>query len=115
MLEKMEMGKDTKECFTEMGQYGEMQDGLWGQMMQLDSPELQKSMEELRHRNCKTTFHETQRFQVYLRRDNLLLRLRAIGLQLDFGEDPYSPILVQLLETFCFYASPWRDLELLHL
>ena len=27
-------------------------------MMQLDSLELQKSMEELRHRNCKTAFHE---------------------------------------------------------
>ena len=59
--------------------------------------------------------HGTQRFQVYLRRDNLLLRLHAIGLQLDSREDPYSPILVQLLETFCSCASPWRDLQLLHL
>ena len=58
MLEKMEVGKDTKECFTEMSEYRKMQDGLGSQMMQLDSQELKKSMEELRHRNCKTTFHE---------------------------------------------------------
>ena len=44
----MEVGKDTKECFTEMGEYRKMQDGLWGQMTQLDSPELKKSMEEFR-------------------------------------------------------------------
>ena len=58
MLEKIEVGKDTKECFAEMGEYRRMQDGLWGQIMQLDSPELQKSMEELRYRYCKTAFHE---------------------------------------------------------
>ena len=54
MLEKMEVGKDTKECFTKMSKYRKMQDGLGSQMMQLDSPELQKSIEELKHRNCKT-------------------------------------------------------------
>ena len=58
MLEKMEVGKDAKECFTEMGEYRKMQDGLQGQMMQLDSPEVKKSMEEFRNRHCKTTFHE---------------------------------------------------------
>ena len=47
MLEKIEVGKDTKECFAEMGEYRRMQDGLWGQIMQLDSPKVQKSMEEL--------------------------------------------------------------------
>ena len=47
MLERMEVGKDTKECFAEMSEYREMQDGLGSQMMQLDSPELQESMEEL--------------------------------------------------------------------
>ena len=35
-----------------------MQDGLWGQMMQLDSPEVKKSMEKFRNRYCKATFHE---------------------------------------------------------
>ena len=36
-----------------------MQNGLGSLMMQLDPPpELQKSIEELRHRKCKTTFHE---------------------------------------------------------
>ena len=58
MLEKIEVGKDTKECFAEMSKYRTIQDGLGSQMMQLDSPELQKSIEELKHRNCKTTFHE---------------------------------------------------------
>ena len=46
MLRKLEMRKNAKECFTEMGEYRKMQDGLWGQMTQLDSPELKKSMEE---------------------------------------------------------------------
>ena len=41
MLEKMEVGKDAKECFTEMSKNRKMQDGLGSQMMQLDSPELQ--------------------------------------------------------------------------
>ena len=49
MLEKMEVGKDTKECFAEMSKYRKMQDGLRSQMMQLDSQELQKSMKKLRH------------------------------------------------------------------
>ena len=30
MLEKVEVGKDAKECFTEMGKYRKMQDGLRG-------------------------------------------------------------------------------------
>ena len=47
MLKKMEVGKDTKESFAEMSKYRKMQDGLRSQMMQLDSPELQESMEEL--------------------------------------------------------------------
>ena len=54
MLEKMEMGKDTKKSFAEMSKYRKIQDRLRSQMMQLDSPELQKSMEEFRHRYRKT-------------------------------------------------------------
>ena len=33
MLEKMEMGKNPKEGFIEMGKYGKMQDGLGSKMM----------------------------------------------------------------------------------
>ena len=40
MLEKVEVGKNFKECFAKMVKYRKMQDGLWGQMMQLDSPEV---------------------------------------------------------------------------
>ena len=58
MLDKMEVEKDTKECFTEMSKNRKMQDGLGSQMMQLDYPELQKSIEELRYRKCKTAFHK---------------------------------------------------------
>ena len=58
MLEQMEVGKDTKEFFVEMSEYRNMQDGLWSQVMQLDSLELQKSMEELIHRYRKTTFYK---------------------------------------------------------
>ena len=57
-MEKMEVWKDPKECFTEMSKNRKMQDGLGSQMMQLDSPELQKSIEELRYRKCKTAFHK---------------------------------------------------------
>ena len=46
MLEKMEMREDAKECFTKMGEYRKMQDRLRGQMMQLDSLELNKGLEE---------------------------------------------------------------------
>ena len=58
MLEKMEVGKDAKECFAEMGEYRKMQDRLRGQMMQLDSLEVKKSVEKFRNRYCKATFHE---------------------------------------------------------
>ena len=58
ILEKMEVGKNAKECFAEMGEYRKMQDRLWGQMMHLDSLEAKKIMKELRNRYCKTTFHE---------------------------------------------------------
>jgi len=33
MLEKVEVGKDAKECFAEMGKNGKMQDGLGSKMM----------------------------------------------------------------------------------
>ena len=59
--------------------------------------------------------HGTERFQEYLRKDNLLLRPHVIGSQLDSGADPYSPVLVQLLQTFCFCTSPWKDWQPLHL
>ena len=58
MLEKMEVGKDAKEWFAKMGKYRKMQDGLQGQMMQLDSPEVKKSMEKFKNRYCNATFHE---------------------------------------------------------
>ena len=37
MLEKMEVGKDTKECFAKMSKYRKMKDGLGSEMVQLDS------------------------------------------------------------------------------
>ena len=46
MLKKVKVGKNTKECFAEMSENGKMQNGLRSQMMQLDSPELQKSIEK---------------------------------------------------------------------
>ena len=58
MLEKVKVREDAKECFTKMGEYGKMQDGLWSQMMQLNSPELKKGMEKFRDGYCKTTFYE---------------------------------------------------------
>ena len=57
-MEKMEVGKDTKECFTEMSKNRKMQDGLGSQMMQLDSPEFQKSAEKIRSGYGKTTLHK---------------------------------------------------------
>ena len=46
MLEKVKVREDAKKCFTKMGEYRTMQDRLWGQMMELDSPELKKGMKE---------------------------------------------------------------------
>ena len=58
MLEKVKVGKSTKECFAEMSKNRKMQNGLRSQMVQLDSPKLQKSIEKFRYGKCKTTFHE---------------------------------------------------------
>ena len=44
MLKKVKVGKNAKECFAEMSENRKMQNGLGSQMMQLDSPELQKSI-----------------------------------------------------------------------
>ena len=44
MLEKVKVGKNAKECFAEMSKNRKMQDRLGSQMMQLDFPELQKSI-----------------------------------------------------------------------
>ena len=46
MLEKMEMREDAKEYFAKMGEYRNMQDELWGKMMQLDFPVLKEGVEE---------------------------------------------------------------------
>jgi len=78
----MEVGKDSKECFAKMGEYRKMQDGLRGQMMQLDSPKVQKSMEKNQKQVLQGHVPRnrgTKQSQEYLRKDNLLLRLRAIG------------------------------------
>ena len=58
MLEKVKVGKNSKECFAEMSKNRKMQNGLGSQMMQLDSPELQKSIEKFWHGKCKAAFHE---------------------------------------------------------
>ena len=58
MLKKVKVGKNTKEGFTKMSKNGKMQNGLRCQIMQLDSPELQKSIEKFRYGKRKTTFHE---------------------------------------------------------
>jgi hypothetical protein len=118
MLEKMEVGKDTKECFTEMSKnrknvrwIGESDDAIGFPRIVEEHGRTQT--QEVQDRVPQN--HGTQRFQEYLQKGNLLLRLRAIGSQLDFGEDPYSLVLAQLLETFCSYVSPLKDLQLLHL
>ena len=46
MLEKIEMCKNPKESFAEMSKYRKMLDRLGSEMMQLDSPKLQKSIEK---------------------------------------------------------------------
>ena len=56
------MEKNDKECFTEMSKNRKMQNGLRSQMMQLDSPKLQKSIEKFRYGKRKTTFHEVTEY-----------------------------------------------------
>jgi hypothetical protein len=58
MMEQMKMRLDADKSFTQMCEDGNMKDGLWGQMMQLDSPEFQKSMKEIRSMNGKTAFYK---------------------------------------------------------
>ena len=41
-----------------MSKNRKMQDGYGSQMMQLDSPELQKSIEKFQHGKCKAMFQE---------------------------------------------------------
>ena len=52
------MWKNAKECFAEMSKNRKMQNGLGSRMMQLDSLELQKSIEKFRYGKRKTTFYE---------------------------------------------------------
>ena len=64
-MEKVKMRKNAKECFAEMGKNGKMQDGLGCQMMQLDFPELQKSIEKFRYGKCKATFHKITEYNSF--------------------------------------------------
>ena len=61
-MEKVKMRKNAKECFAEMGKNGKMKNGMRSQMMQLDSPKLQKSIEKFRYRKRKSTFHEVTEY-----------------------------------------------------
>ena len=61
-MEKVKIWKNAKECFAEMGKNGKMQNGMRSQMMQLDSPKLQKSIEKFRYGKHKTTFHEVTEY-----------------------------------------------------
>ena len=113
MLKKMEVGKNTKEYFAEMSKNKKIQDGLGSKMMQLDSPELQKSIEKFRHGKCKATFHKVTEYNGF--KGTLLLRLPAIGSRPEFGGDPNSPVLAPLIRTFYFCASSLKDWQLLRL
>ena len=98
------MRKNAKECFAEMGKNGKMQNGMRSQMMQLDSPKLQKSIEKFRYGKRKTTFHEVTEYnglEGTFHGGNPLLPLHAIGSHLEPGGDPNSPIPALLLQTFC--------------
>ena len=58
MLEELEMWQDANESFTRMCENGKMENGLWGEMMQLNSPKLQKGLKEIRYGNSKAALHE---------------------------------------------------------
>ena len=58
----MKVGKNAEECFAEMSENRKMQNGLRSQMMQLDSPKLQKSIEKFLYGKCKTTFHKVTEY-----------------------------------------------------
>ena len=45
-----------------MSKNRKMQNELRSQMMQLDSPKLQKSIEKFRYGKCKTMFHEIMEY-----------------------------------------------------
>ena len=64
MLKKVKMGKNAKECFAEMSENRKTQNGLGSQMMQLDSPELQKSIEKFRLYLART-FHVNLSSRIY--------------------------------------------------
>ena len=62
MLENVKVGKNSKECFAQMGKNGKMQNRMRSQMMQLDSPKLQKGIEKFRYGKGKTTFQEVTEY-----------------------------------------------------
>ena len=48
-----------------MSKNRKMKNGFGSQMMQLDSPELQKSIEKFRYRKCKAMFHKTTEYNSF--------------------------------------------------
>ena len=64
MLKKVKMEKNAKECYAEMSENRKMQNALGSQMMQLDSPELQKSIEKFRLYLART-FHVNLSSRIY--------------------------------------------------
>ena len=47
MLKQIEMGFDPQKSFTKMNKNRDMKDGIWGQVMYLNPPVMQKTSEEI--------------------------------------------------------------------
>ena len=71
MLKQIEMGFDPQKSFKKMNKNRDMKDGIWGQVMYLNPPMMQKISEEIRSGNseiAKNMRLKNNRFAITLMR-----------------------------------------------
>jgi len=56
VFEKIEMWLDVQKSFAQLNINGDVEDGIWGQVVCLNSPVKEKAAEEIRSGNPKTAF-----------------------------------------------------------
>ena len=53
MAEKLKMGLDAQKSFAQVHEDGDLKDGVWGQVVCLNSPVIQNTTKEMGSRNSK--------------------------------------------------------------
>ena len=109
------MGLDAQKSFAYMHEDGNMDKGIWGQMMQLDPVVVQESRKEKREKETPIlvpSMRWKQRFPLYFHTDDLNPRQDTIGQQIWELKDPATPENLSQIENTYLCSNPHHGLAL---